>query len=124
MQFGNSTLSNDSISGTKEAYWTKQFTGSLPILICLPIFQDLGSAVSGDLYTFQLAKNLLIVVNSLLTNQVTLYTLYLAVYNVLLMKYTNQKISLLVCQQLDGPCGFGEIVGLFVNTLRFGISNG
>ena len=104
----------------QEAYWKQQFADSLPVLE-LPTDYPRPAVqhFNGDLYTFQLEKDLVDRCKQFAYQQhVTLYTLYLAVYNVLLMKYTQQNDIIVGLPTAGRPhLDLENVMGLFVNTL-------
>lgn len=104
----------------KANYWKEKFKGNLPILD-LPIDFNRPKIrkYEGDSLSISIDKDLTSQVNKLAIElNTTLYNVLLAVYNILLMKYTSQK-DIIVGSPISGRTTneTEKIMGMFVNTL-------
>lgn len=104
----------------KANYWKEKFKGNLPILD-LPIDFNRPKIrkYEGDSLSISIDKDLTSQVNKLAIElNTTLYNVLLAVYNILLMKYTSQK-DIIVGSPISGrqTNETENIMGMFVNTL-------
>jgi SAM-dependent methyltransferase len=101
-------------------YWKKQLNGELPVLnLPLDRPRPVLQTFSGDWIAFnlndKLSKNLK---NFARSNSVTLYSLLLSAYFILLHRYTGQNDLLVGCPTTGRPKkNFNGIVGDFVNTV-------
>jgi acyl carrier protein/NRPS condensation-like uncharacterized protein len=104
----------------QERYWLEQFK-ELPPVLNLPADYPRPSALSteGDIFFFQIEQSMIPKIKQMTTERKsTLYMLLLAVYNVLLMKYTGQE-DIVVGTGIEGRryAGLENIVGFFINML-------
>lgn len=101
-------------------YWKKQLAGELPVLN-LPLDRPRPSrqTFSGDWIPFNLDHGLSNKLKKLARdNSVTLYSLLLSAYFILLHRYTGQNDILVGCPTTGRPLKcFNGIVGDFVNTI-------
>lgn len=105
---------------SQEAYWLSTFSGEIPVLdLPLDYPRPLVQTFSGDKHSFTIDPELSKVIQ-LFTKQegVTLYMFLLAVYSVLLSKYSGQE-NVVVGSPIAGRkhVEFEKIIGMFVNTL-------
>ena len=111
----------DSAEGERQwLYWQKQLSGELPVLN-LPLDRPRLSlqTYKGDWIPFRLDKELSGQIAKFAKDKgVTLYTLLLCAYQILLHRYTGQEDILVGCPTTGRPKrNFDGIVGHFVNTI-------
>ncbi len=104
----------------QEEYWLERFADEIPVLN-LPYDNPRPSAMSdhGDIYGIWLEQDLTENLNKLARqNGATLFMALLAVYNILLSKYSGQK-DISVGTPIAGrsQADLENIMGMFVNTL-------
>jgi surfactin family lipopeptide synthetase A len=104
----------------KERYWLDQFKGEIPRL---DIYTDYPrpevQSFEGDRITFTVEKELHRRINQLMKEtNTTLYMVLLAVYNILLARYTGQE-DIIVGTPAAGRehADFENVIGLFINAL-------
>ncbi|MDQ1353900.1 MAG: hypothetical protein QG657_4209, partial [Acidobacteriota bacterium] len=104
----------------QEAFWLKEFEGEIPLLELPTDFpRPREMDIAGSSINFEMDDDLTADVNKLaIRNNTTLYALLLAVFNILLAKYTNQE-DIVVGTPVSGRSHreFEDIIGMFVNTL-------
>ena len=104
----------------QEQYWLQAFEGELPILDLPTDYpRSKETRIAGTNMEFNIGNDLTTKLNQLAArNDTTLYVVLLAVYHVLLSKYTNQE-DIIVGSALSGRSHqeFNHIIGMFVNTL-------
>ncbi|MCK4258506.1 MAG: non-ribosomal peptide synthase/polyketide synthase [Halanaerobiales bacterium] len=115
----NQLFSSDAIL-EHEKYWLESFAGEIPVLD-LPTDYQRPNLMSfeGERYHFEISKELQSHINELASkNGATLYMILLAVYNLLLAKYTSQE-DIIVGSPIAGRshADLEKIIGMFVNTL-------
>ncbi len=104
----------------EEDYWLENMRGELPVLNLFsdyhrpPIF-----AIDGDRFVFKIDRELSLKIKKLSRlNRATLYITLLAVYNVLLYKYTGQEDIIVGTPTAGRPhADLQHILGMFVNML-------
>lgn len=111
----------DSAEGERQwHYWQKQLSGELPVLN-LPLDRPRPSIQTylGHWIPFRLDKELSVQLKNFARDKgVTLYTLLLCAYQMLLHRYTGQDDILVGCPTTGRPQKtFDGIVGHFVNTV-------
>ena len=115
----NELLKNEAFK-KQEEYWLERFAGELPVLnIPLDHPRPPLQSFEGKEITFTIEKELSKRLNNIAAkNGTTLYMLLLAVYNVLLSKYTGQQ-DIIVGSPVAGRvhADLTQIIGMFVNTL-------
>ncbi len=104
----------------QEEYWVKRFEGEIPLLQ-MPTDYSRPNAKSfeGDRYNFVLDEELSSAINRLAKESgTTLYMVLMAVYNILLSKYSNQN-DIVVGSPVAGRqnADLENIIGMFVNAL-------
>ena len=104
----------------QEEYWVKRFEGEIPLLH-MPTDYSRPNAKSfeGDRYNFVLDKELTSAVNRLAKESgTTLFMVLMAVYNILLSKYSGQT-DIIVGSPIAGRqnADLENIIGMFVNAL-------
>lgn len=115
----NELFASQQIKKQKE-YWLNHFTGEIPILN-LPTDYPRSSnpSFAGDHVYFEVSKELTVKTKEyLVETESTLYILLLAVYNVLLFKYTGQE-DIIIGSPITGRShsDLDHVVGMFVNML-------
>jgi len=104
----------------QEDYWLDQFKGRLPVLDIPTDYPGSNSlSLKGDSYYEELDSQLLpLIKRFILENQITMNILLLAVYNVLLSKYTGAD-DIIVGSVIHGRthADIENIIGLFTNTV-------
>lgn len=113
----NDVLKSDQMK-QHEAYWLETFSGELPVLNIQP-HRPAVMTWEGDRVYFKLNETCRAELNQLMSNNgVTMYMLLLAVYNVLLSKYSGQE-DLIIGSPIAGRshADLENIIGNFVNTL-------
>jgi amino acid adenylation domain-containing protein len=112
-------LESGFIKSQKE-FWIKQFSGELPVLNMPCDFQrPLNFNPEGESIHFQLGRQQTDKLNTLAReNKVTLYTVLLTAYNILLSKYTGQD-DIIIGTPVAGRIHEDtyNVVGIFLNTL-------
>lgn len=101
-------------------YWQKQLSGELPVLnLPLDRPRPLIQTYSGNWIPFTLNKELAGQLNNFARDKgVTLYTLLLSTYQILLHRYTGQDDIIVGCPVTGrAQRNFDAIVGHFVNTV-------
>ncbi len=101
-------------------YWQQQFSGTLPSLdLPTDYTRPAQQQFSGKRLSFSLSEAHSDAVRNLARqNNVSLFMLLLAAYNLLLAKYTGHEDIVVGTPVSNRPDeNFGELVGLFVNTL-------
>ena len=105
---------------SQKQYWKNQFEGDLPLLdLPLDFPRPLAQTFEGRNYHFDLDAHTVTRVFSFLTERkVTLNMFMLAVYNILLSKYTSQE-DIIVGTPVAGRthADLEPVIGMFVNTL-------
>jgi acyl carrier protein len=118
-EWQNNNLSNKAIR-KQEEYWLEKFSGKIPVLNMPTDFPRPGvRSFEGDHVRFEISRDLADGLYSLVgETDSTLYMALLAVYNVLLSKYTGQE-DILVGLSTSGRnhADLEGIIGMFVNTL-------
>ncbi len=104
----------------QEEYWVKRFEGEIPLLQ-MPTDYSRPNAKNfeGDRYNFVLDEELSSAINRLAKESgTTLYMVLMAVYNILLSKYSNQN-DIVVGSPVAGRqnADLENIIGMFVNAL-------
>ncbi|WP_432403717.1 amino acid adenylation domain-containing protein [Wukongibacter sp. M2B1] len=113
-------IQNEERIKKQEKYWLDRFKGEIPALdiqtdYTRPVVQNFN----GDEINFKIDKELTDKLKNLAkANEVTLYMVLLAAYNILLYKYTGQE-DIIVGSPIAGRFhdDMKNIVGMFVNTL-------
>jgi amino acid adenylation domain-containing protein len=104
----------------KEAYWLDRFKGEIPRLDIYTDFPRPGiQSFEGDQFTFVFEKELACGIRDLTERTgTTLYMVMLAMYNILLAKYTGQE-DIVVGTPTAGRehTDFSNAVGAFINAL-------
>ncbi|MCP4220677.1 MAG: hypothetical protein GY765_38975, partial [bacterium] len=104
----------------QEKYWLNQFAGPLPVLDRLAEYsRPEVESFEGPSITFEIDKKLTARLKETAKDTgTTLYILLLAVYNVLLLKYTGHE-DIIVGSGIAGRkhADLGNIIGMFVNVL-------
>ncbi|MFC2146274.1 amino acid adenylation domain-containing protein [Acidobacteriota bacterium] len=104
----------------KEAYWMERFTGDLPVLNIPTDFpRPAVQSFAGDQFIFTLEKSLLHDLNRLIKDtRATLFMILVAVYNILLSRYTSQE-DIITGTTTAGRFhpGLQDIIGLLIETL-------
>jgi amino acid adenylation domain-containing protein len=104
----------------QEKFWQKEFAGKIPVL-ALPLDYPRPGLQSfeGDMIAFALEEQMMGVLKEIARKEdTTLYTVLLALFNVLLAKISGQK-KIVVGTPASGRrhADLENIVGMFVNTL-------
>ncbi|MBS5984146.1 MAG: polyketide synthase [Clostridium butyricum] len=101
-------------------YWQQKFNGDLPMLdLPIDFSRPKIRKYDGGSLSISVDKNLTSQINKVAIElNTTLYNVLLAVYNILLMKYSNQK-DIIVGSPISGrqTNETEKIIGMFVNTL-------
>ena len=104
----------------QERYWLERFAGEIPVLnLPLDYTRPSIQSIAGDKFTFEAGPELAGRINQLaLENGATVYMVLLAIYNVLLAKYTGQD-DIIAGSPIAGRqhSDLGNLIGMFVNTL-------
>ncbi|WP_149096515.1 non-ribosomal peptide synthetase, partial [Paenibacillus terrae] len=103
-----------------ESYWLKQFVGELPVLeLPTDYLRPPVHSFEGEYITYTLNESVCSSVRAYMKRRrVTLYTVLLSVYDILLHKYTNQNDIIVGVPVSDRPHpDVQRTVGMFVNTL-------
>jgi amino acid adenylation domain-containing protein len=104
----------------QEAYWLKRFAGEIPCLNMPTDFERPGiQSFEGDILHFNVEGELYTGVRECMTETgTTLYMVLLAVYTILLSKYTRQQ-DIVVGSPVTGRThdDLRNIIGMFVNML-------
>jgi amino acid adenylation domain-containing protein len=104
----------------QEAYWLKRFQGELPVLNLPGDFpRPPIQSFEGNYFYFSLEKSLTSAVDHLLRETgTTLFMVLLAVYNILLSRYTGQE-DIIIGTTVAGRShpDLEPIIGLFIETL-------
>ncbi|PPA82420.1 non-ribosomal peptide synthetase [Brevibacillus laterosporus] len=104
----------------QERYWLNQFSGDLPILEMVTDYpRPAIQQFDGDSWSFEIDAKVLESIKQLSAEQgTTLYMTLLAIYQILLSKYTRQDDIIVGTPIAGRPHADTEsIVGMFVNTL-------
>ncbi|AZK48671.1 non-ribosomal peptide synthetase [Paenibacillus lentus] len=105
---------------TQEAHWLNQLSGELPVLELPTDYpRPATRRMTGKLYTFGLPDDLTKQLRTLSAQEhTTLYTVLLAVFNIMLSKYTSQE-DIVVGTPIAGRphADLQHVLGMFVNTL-------
>ncbi|MCZ0847876.1 condensation domain-containing protein, partial [Brevibacillus laterosporus] len=104
----------------QERYWLNQFSGDLPILEMVTDYpRPAIQQFDGDSWSFEIDAKVLESIKQLSAKQgTTLYMTLLAIYQILLAKYTRQDDIIVGTPIAGRPHADTEsIVGMFVNTL-------
>ncbi len=113
-------LFESQLAREQEKYWLETFSGELPLLNLPTDYPRPAIMVfGGDVYRFSLSKSHTIELNNLAAKKgATLYMVMLAIYNVLLAKYTGQE-DIIVGTPIAGRphADLEHLIGMFVNTL-------
>lgn len=115
---------NDMLSGEliekQERYWLEVFSGDLPVLDLPYDFpRGEGPKLSGESIDWLVDAEMAAALNRLAVHQgTTLFVVLLALYNILLYRYTGQE-DIIVGSPISGRTHreFEDIIGMFVNTL-------
>ncbi|MCP4156640.1 MAG: hypothetical protein GY757_53500 [bacterium] len=103
-----------------EAYWLEQYTGELPVLeLSLDYPRPAEQEFEGGLYTFETSESVTPALRTICAEEdVTLYMLLLAVFNVLLARLGGKE-DVVVGTPVGGRIheDLKNIIGMFVNTL-------
>jgi amino acid adenylation domain-containing protein len=103
-----------------EEYWLKQFPGDLPVLdMPMDFPRPVVQGFEGDKFTFNLGESLTRALDGLIKETgVTLYMVLLAVYNILLARYTGQE-DIVIGLTIAGRAhpDMESIIGLLLETL-------
>lgn len=104
----------------QEEYWLHRFSGELPVLnVPIDFSREMAAGSGGGTVRFHLDRELTDQINLLASEQgVTFYMILLAVYNLLLHKYTGQE-DIVVGSPIAGRhrADLEKIIGMFANTL-------
>ena len=104
----------------QEKYWLNRFRGDIPVLNMPTDYprQSLKS-FAGNMVKYQLAKTLTAKIRTVISETgATLYIVLLAVFNILLSKYTGQDDIIVGCPTAGrNHADLENIIGMFVNTL-------
>jgi acyl transferase domain-containing protein/acyl carrier protein len=104
----------------QEKYWLEEFSGKLPVLDMPTDYQRPHiQSFEGDIITFRLDRELTRKLNQLIKETgTTLFMMLLALYNILLSKYTGQD-DIIIGTTTAGrnQVELGYIIGLFIETL-------
>ncbi len=104
----------------QEEYWVERFKGEIPLLqMPTDYSRPNAKTFEGDRYNFVLDKEHTSAVNRLAKESgTTLYMVLMAVYNILLSKYSNQN-DIVVGSPIVGRqnADLENIIGMFVNAL-------
>jgi fengycin family lipopeptide synthetase D len=113
-------LFQDERSKLQEAYWLEVFEGEIPVLDLPTDFpRPVEAEIDGTSVDFEMDDKLTLKVNELAQqHQTSLYVMLLAVFNILLSKYSNQE-DIVIGTPISGRTHqeFENIIGMFVNTL-------
>jgi tyrocidine synthetase-3 len=113
-------LFSQEIIKKQEEYWLKAFEGEIPVLnLPTDFVRPSVQSFEGDTVTLDLDKDLSAGLQRLAAaTGTTVYMLLLAVYNVLLSKYTGQEDIIVGSPSAGRPhADLENIIGMFVNTL-------
>ena len=114
------TFFESDIIREQEKYWLNLFRGDIPSLeIPTDFARSSERSFAGKRIKFCIDSSTTKILNSLaLENRTTLYMVLLAVYNILLSKYTGQE-DIIVGSPISGRHRgeVGNIIGMFINTL-------
>jgi len=106
----------------RENYWIDRLSGDLPIIeLPLDYIRKKEWNYKGDVVNFTVDKSITKELNKLANQQnVTLYSVFLAAFNVLLNKYSRQD-DIIIGTPLSGRTRpeVQSMIGMFVNTLPF-----
>jgi non-ribosomal peptide synthetase component F/acyl carrier protein len=102
----------------QEAYWLKEFDGEVPLLD-LPIDYPRSRSVDGNIIEFQLTGEESRQLRDLAADGgVTMFMVFLAIYNILLSKITGQEDIVVGTPAAGrGHSDLERTIGMFVNTL-------
>ncbi|MGA4721884.1 amino acid adenylation domain-containing protein [Fictibacillus nanhaiensis] len=104
---------------SQEQYWINLFTNYEPIQIPTDYVRPAIQQFEGNQLSFEVDSEILNMLKEISkNNDVTLYTLLLAAFNVLLYRYTGQEdivVGSLVAGRNHG--NLMDVIGMFVNTL-------
>ncbi len=104
----------------QEEFWLETFAGEIPVLdIPIDFSRPAVMSFEGDIAKFELNEKLTIELNQLANKKgVTLYMLLLAMFNLLLAKYSNQD-DIIIGTPIAGRKheDLENVLGMFVNTL-------
>ncbi|WP_432409140.1 amino acid adenylation domain-containing protein [Wukongibacter sp. M2B1] len=104
----------------QEKYWLKRFSNELPLLnMPTDFIRPMQQSFEGDRVRFILSKNLTEGLKSIAKHAgATMYMILLAIYNVLLSKYTGQS-DIIVGTPVAGRRhdDLENMIGVFINTL-------
>ncbi|MCP4151063.1 MAG: hypothetical protein GY757_25185 [bacterium] len=118
-QWQNSLLASEKIHPQRD-YWKRQMAAPLPQLKLPEDYPEAdGHSYAGDSYTFTIEPGLTARLKEMAKeNEITLYVLLLAVYNILLSKYSRQQdIIVGVGSAGRHHADLEGIVGMFINML-------
>ncbi len=115
----NQLLNSDPVK-KQEDYWLNVFSGKIPELNLLTDFtRPAFQSFSGDLLEFRFNRDLKMKIDQIqLESGATFYMVLLAIYNILLCKYTGQE-DIVVGTPTAGRqhADLENVIGMFVNTL-------
>ncbi|MDS0528588.1 condensation domain-containing protein, partial [Clostridium sp. SHJSY1] len=113
-------LYKNGLLDSEEKYWLNKFKGEIPRLNIPSDYKDIKTeSFEGNTVNFEINKILIQKINKTIASLgITKFMFYVAVYNVLLYKYTNQE-DLIIGTPTAGRTheDLKGIVGMFVNTL-------
>ncbi|MGD2091035.1 MAG: amino acid adenylation domain-containing protein [Candidatus Aminicenantes bacterium] len=118
-QWQNNEIQQEALK-EQEKYWLNQFADEIPVLqLPLDFPRPQVQCVEGDLVNFQLDIHETKALNDLAAKEnITLYMLMLAIFNVLLAKLSGQE-DIIMGTDVAGRrhADFEHIIGMFVNAL-------
>lgn len=112
----------------EEQYWLKVFKDKIPKLNLPKDFNQVRTPLSGESATINLDRNIILKLSTLAKNsQTTQFMIMLAVYNILLAKYTGEEdIAVLTPVSGRRDAALEPLVGVFINSVpmrNFPVSN-
>jgi len=104
----------------KKEFWLNEFSGGIePLQLPIDFEFPVIKSYTGDAVEFELNEGAISKLKELATTEgVTLYHLYLAVYNIFIAKLSNQEITVIGSSNAGrNNASLQNIIGMFVNTL-------
>lgn len=115
----NQMFSTDVIK-KQENYWIDKFKGEIPVLdLPIDFKRPREQNFEGDILSFEIEKTVFLKLKDICKEtETTLYMLLMAVYNILLSKYTMQQ-DIIIGFPISGRRhnDLDNLIGMFVNTL-------
>ncbi|MCK4258178.1 MAG: amino acid adenylation domain-containing protein, partial [Halanaerobiales bacterium] len=113
-------LLTSSLMKEQESYWLDRFSGEIPVLNMPTDYpRPVEMTFAGDYYKHELSSELMKKLTEFTSrNNVTLYMLLLAAYNILLSRYSGQE-DIIIGSPIAGRdhADLENVLGMFVNTL-------